>query len=126
MKTRIEIRDKSLRRKSRVTFKIRNSTIKPVLYVFRSNKYIYAQIVDNSGKTLTGVTSKNVNSGSTEKSADSKTGAKVNISFETGRILAQKAKELKITDVVFNRTGYKYHGRVKALAEGARKGGLKF
>ncbi len=170
METKIERKDKSLRRKRRVTFKIRKNTTKPVLYVFRSNKHIYAQIVDNSGKTLLGVASNKIdplsvnledidlsslNSSSLENKAISvknkddkddkdkdlksdkekegkksnksdKLSGKIAISFVTGLVLAKKAKELNIEEVVFNRGAYKYHGRIKALAEGARKGGLKF
>jgi large subunit ribosomal protein L18 len=126
MKTKTVRKDKSLRRKDRVTFKVRNNTIKPVLYVFKSNKYIYAQVVDNSGRTLLGVTSKGIDPAKIEKKGEGKTGGKIDISFEAGMRLAQKAKEFNVVDVVFNRGSYKYHGRIKALADGARKGGLKF
>ncbi len=164
MKSKFEIRDKSLRRKRRVTFKIRKNTNKPVLYVFRSNKHIYAQIVDSEGKTILGVSSKNINmldlnidskdlksataiddkqekktadlskkdsgkSDSSKSDTSQKTlelKGKIPISFATGFALAKKALKLNINEVVFNRGSYKYHGRVKALAEGARKGGLKF
>ena len=127
MRTKLEIKNKTLRRKRRVTFKIRKNTTKPVIYVFRSNKHIYAQIVDNDGKTLLGVSSKNVDLKSIDLNDKELPGTgKIGVSFATGFILAQKAKQFNITEVVFNRGGYKYHGRVKALAEGARKGGLKF
>ena len=119
MKTRNELRDKSLRRKSRVAFKVSANRDRHILYVHRSNKYIYAQIVDVSGKTIVGVSSKNI-----EVPADAK--GKTDISFKTGKAIAEKAKAKKITEIVFNRGSYKYHGRVKALAQGAREGGLKF
>ncbi|MBM3706120.1 MAG: 50S ribosomal protein L18 [Actinobacteria bacterium] len=122
MRTRIEKKDKSLRRKERVTFKVRKNTGRHVLYVFRSNKYIYAQIVDSSGKTLLGVSSRSI---SGQSGPEDKKG-RINISFQTGKAIAQKAREMKITDVVFNRGSYKFHGRIKALAQGAREGGLKF
>lgn len=164
MKSKIERRNKSLRRKDRVTYKTRKSTGMPVLYVFRSNKYVYAQIVDFSGKTLLGVASSSISRDLEEIKADKTAGkddkvkpseteaqqgknndskpegkaketlkvgekdnkGKIGISFETGKILAQRAKALNIEKVVFNRGKYNYHGRIKALAEGARKGGLKF
>jgi len=119
MKSITEIKDKSLRRKSRVTFKISQNRNRYKLYVYRSNKHIYAQIVDNSGKTLLGVSSLKV-----EIPKGSK--GKIDISFNTGKALAEKAKSKKIKEIVFNRGCYKYHGRVKALAEGAKEGGLKF
>ncbi|MBN1298908.1 MAG: 50S ribosomal protein L18 [Actinobacteria bacterium] len=119
MKTRLIRKDKSLRRKRRVAYKIGYGSTRPRLFVFRSNKYIYAQILDNSGRTITGISSKVVEAASDVK-------GKTDISFKTGKALAQKAKEKNITEVVFNRGSYKYHGRVKALADGARDGGLKF
>ncbi len=119
MDTRNQRKDKSFKRKARVTFKVKQNLNKNILYVFRSNKFIYAQIVDGSGMTLLGISSKNV-----EMPADAK--GKIDASFITGKALAQKAIEKNITEVVFNRGSYKYHGRIKALAQGARDGGLKF
>jgi large subunit ribosomal protein L18 len=85
--------------------------------VFRSNRGIYAQIInDEIGQTLVGVN---------PKEAKLK-GKKIEISLELGKLIAQKALAKSINRVVFDRNGYKYHGRVKALAEGARQGGLKF
>ncbi|MBC8389494.1 MAG: 50S ribosomal protein L18 [Actinobacteria bacterium] len=120
MKTKIERKDKSFRRKSRVRYKIAMNRSLPVLCVYRSNRHIYGQIVDyNTGKTLMGISSKNADIGNNKK-------GKIDTSFKTGELLAKEAKKKNIDKVVFNRSSYKYHGRVKALAEGARKGGLKF
>jgi large subunit ribosomal protein L18 len=119
MKTITERKDKSLRRKSRVIFKISKNRNLYKLYVYRSNKHIYAQIVDNFGKTLLGVSSLNI-----KQPKDVK--GKIDISLSTGKALAEKAKSKKIKEVIFNRGCYKYHGRIKALAEGAKEGGLKF
>ena len=87
----------------------------PRLTVFRSLKYVYAQIIDD----VTGVTL------ASAKSVLSK-GTKSEEAFEAGKELAKKAVEKKIKEVVFDRNGYRYHGRVKSLADGAREGGLKF
>ena len=120
MKSKIERKDKSLRRKIRSRFKVRRDNNRLRLCIYRSNKHIYGQIVDDStGNTLLGVSSKNVESKDGDK-------GKIDISFRTGEILGKKAKKKNIGEIVFDRSGYKYHGRVKALAEGARKGGLKF
>lgn len=119
MDTRNQRKDKSFKRKARVTYKVRQNLNKNILYVFRSNKFIYAQIADSSGMTILGISSKSV-----EMPADAK--GKIDASFKTGKVLAQKAQEKNITEVVFNRGSYKYHGRIKALAQGARDGGLKF
>ena len=119
MKATTERKDKSFRRKARVSFKISNNFNRHKLYVHRSNKHIYAQLMDFAGNTIAGVSSSSIEVPQGAK-------GKIDISFQTGLALAQKAKDKKITEVVFNRGPYKYHGRVKALAEGARKGGLKF
>jgi large subunit ribosomal protein L18 len=106
------------RRKLRVRKDISGTQEKPRLSVFRSNKYIYAQIIDDvAGKTLASV------SGvvSSAKSKDNK----VKKAFELGKELAEKALANNVSTVVFDRNGYRYHGRVKSLADGAREGGLK-
>lgn len=93
------------------------TAVRPRLCVFRSNKYIYAQLIDDKQqKTIVGVLEK-------ELVKEDKT-TKVIRAQALGELLAKKAKEHKITAVVFDRGSYKYHGRVKAVAEGARKGGL--
>ncbi len=90
------------------------------LTVFRSNKYIYAQIIDDSkGKTIVMYSSKDLPKTKTGKSG-------IEIAMAVGEELAKKAKTKKIKKVIFDRGAYKYHGKVKALAEGARKGGLEF
>ncbi len=120
MKSKIEKRDKSLRRKIRGRSRIKMITSRIRLAVYRSNKYIYGQIVDDStGKTLMSISSKDLEEKNKGK-------GKIDISFKTGEALAGMAKKKKIDVIVFDRSGYKYHGRVKALADGARKGGLKF
>lgn len=112
---------KRMRRRKRVRAKIVGTADRPRLSVFRSNKYIYAQIIDDSkGKTLVAMGSKNLPK---EKIEGKK---QVEVAMIVGEELAKKAKDKKIKQVVFDRNGYKYHGKVKALAEGARKGGLVF
>lgn len=89
------------------------------LSVFRSNKYIYGQIIDDKvGKTLAAVSDKDLAKGTK--------GTRVEKARMVGKILAEKVSKKDIKEVVFDRGRYKYHGRVKALAEGAREGGLKF
>lgn len=104
------------KRKLRVRAGVTGTMEKPRLSVFRSNKYIYAQLIDDvEGKTL-------VSASSDTQGLDVK--PKRDAAFETGKSLAEKAKEKKIKTVVFDRNGYQYAGRVKSLAEGAREGGL--
>jgi len=94
---------------------------RPRLSVFRSNKNIYAQIIDDAqGVTLVAASSLESGEGAPEKGADKEAAAAV------GRLLAQRAKEKGVVDVVFDRGGYLYHGRVKALADAAREAGLNF
>lgn len=93
---------------------------KPRLNVFRSNKQIYAQIIDDkTGKTL-------CSASSLDKEIDIKNGSNVAAATEVGALVAKRALALNIEAVVFDRGGYLYHGRVKALAEAARAAGLKF
>lgn len=105
-------------RTRRVRARIFGTASRPRLAVFRSNRAIYAQLIDDAGqKTLLAARSAEVKEKSTKgKSAIAET---------VGELLAKKAKEKGIVAAVFDRRGYAYHGRVKALAEGARKGGLK-
>jgi large subunit ribosomal protein L18 len=106
------------RRKLRIRKKISGSTERPRLTVFRSNKQIYAQVVDDtSGRTLASATSLG------RGAAD---GGKRSLAQQVGEALAGVCIEKGITRVVFDRNGYMYHGRVKALADAARKGGLQF
>lgn len=99
------------------------STERPRLVVYRSLKYIYGQIVDDS-KEKTILTVSNLSKDI--KNDVSKAKSKIESSKMVGEYIAKKALEKKIKKVVFDRNGYKYHGRVKAFAEGARQGGLEF
>jgi large subunit ribosomal protein L18 len=109
-----------LQRKARVSGSVRGSTERPRLSVFRSVKHIYAQIVDDTtGKTLVAVNSD-------QKEPALKHGGNKAAATAIGKLLAGKALAQGITKVAFDRNGYKYHGRVKALADAAREGGLKF
>ncbi len=122
-------RKKRLKRHKKVRAKISGTGKIPRLCVFRSNKYIYAQLIDDkNNKILASARDSQVKAKKTEvkKEKDNKLSKKLSIAFETGKLIAQKAKDLKIEKVVFDRGGYKYHGRVKALADGARDKGLKF
>ena len=114
---------KSIRRqkiKFRVRNKISGTTQKPRLSVFRSNSDIYAQLIDDeTGKTLAAASSR-------EKDILAQKVTKVEKSKLVGAAIARKATELGLLDVTFDRSGYLYHGREKAVAEGAREGGLKF
>lgn len=110
---------KRTRRQTRIRAKISGSAQKPRLSVFRSNTGLFLQLIDdNDGKTLA--------SAGVLEVKKAKTGGKVSISFELGKLLAAKAVKAGIKQVVFDRGGYKYHGRVKAVADGAREGGLEF
>jgi large subunit ribosomal protein L18 len=115
-KEKVKKREKRKRRTRARTFGTKE---RPRLCVFRSLKHIYAQIVDDTeGKTLV--------SASDLELKEKKGMKKVEIAREVGKLIAKKALEKKIEKVSFDRSGYKYHGRVKALAEGAREGGLRF
>jgi large subunit ribosomal protein L18 len=114
--------EKRLRRHHRLRMQVRGTTERPRLTVFRSLNHIYAQIVDDaSGKTLVAVDSRSPDFQQRQKSGGNVAAAKV-----VGELLAQRATARGVTAVVFDRGGYQYHGRVKALAEAARAGGLKF
>ncbi len=104
----------------RIRKKIAGTAQKPRLSVFRSNTDIYAQIIDDvNGKTLVAASSK-------DKDIAAQSGTKVEKSKLVGAALARKAAELGLSQVLFDRSGYLYHGRVKAVADGAREGGLQF
>lgn len=112
-------KNREQKRKIRTRSKIKGTVKRPRLSVFRSNYYIYAQLInDEKGETMLGVTEKHL-----EKKAKEN---KINIAKQLGALLAKKALDKKIKIVVFDRGSYAYHGRVKALAEGAREGGLIF
>lgn len=104
--------------------RIKGTTKRPRLSIFRSNKSIYAQIIDDEkGRTLVAVNQKDLDK-KTKKQKNEKT--KTEKARMVGEILAKEALKKKIKAVVFDRGRYRYHGRVKVLAEGARKGGLSF
>lgn len=111
-------------RHNRVRSVVSGTSSRPRLSVFRANRHIYAQLIDdNSGKTLASASSMEV---SKSRGAGSGSARKTDLAGEVGKLLAKKAGEKKIASAVFDRGGFAYHGRVKALAEGAREGGLKF
>lgn len=120
---------KRAKRHLRIRKKIFGTDERPRLSVFRSKKQIYAQIIDDTeGHTLVACSSLSpeIRDKIREAKEKGEIKSKVDIAFLVGEVLAQKAREKGITKVCFDRGGYKYHGRVKALAEGARKGGLEF
>ncbi|MCX8532110.1 50S ribosomal protein L18 [Chryseobacterium luquanense] len=111
--------EKRIRIKRRVRGKISGSADLPRLSVYKSNKEIYAQLInDKDGKTLASASSR-------EKGVDAN-GTKSEVSAAVGKAIAAKALAAGIETIVFDRNGFVYHGRVKALADGAREGGLKF
>lgn len=111
--------EKRIRIKRRVRGKISGSYELPRLSVYKSNKEIYAQLIDDkNGTTLASASSR-------EKGVDAK-GTKTEVSAAVGKAIAAKAIAAGIESIVFDRNGFVYHGRVKALADGAREGGLKF
>jgi len=107
------------KRKMRIRARIFGTLKRPRLVVFRSNKHIYAQLIDDEqGHTLVW--------GSDFELKENKKMTKTESAFLVGKLLAQKAKIKKIRQVVFDRNGYRFHGRIKALASGAREAGLEF
>jgi large subunit ribosomal protein L18 len=112
--------NRRLRIKRRIRKVVSGTAVRPRMSVFRSNKEIYAQLIDdNSGKTI-------LTASSTEKAVVSAKGTKVEKATTVGKLIAEKASKAGITSVSFDRNGYLYHGRVKAVADGAREGGLNF
>ena len=108
-------------RRNKIKFSIRKkingSDIRPRVSLYKSNKSIYSQIIDDKkGNTLISCSSNEIK----------KKGINISISKEVGLALAKKAISVGIKNVIFDRSGYKYHGKVKSFAEGAREGGLKF
>ena len=102
--------------KTRIRGKVSGTAARPRMTVFRSNKQIYVQLVDDQeGKTLVSASSKGIEEGT-----------KTEIATKVGKAAAEKALAAGITEVVFDRNGYLFHGRVKSLADAAREGGLKF
>lgn len=105
----------------RIRKKISGTTTRPRLAVHFSNRHVYAQVIDDTkGMTLCAASTMDASVAAPSKQANKETAAKV------GTLIAERAKEKKITDVVFDRGGFIFHGKVKALADAAREGGLKF
>jgi large subunit ribosomal protein L18 len=112
------IKVRRLRIKKGIRKKLEGTSARPRLSVFKSNKAIYAQIIDDSkGHTILASSSRDL---------DKKGGVTLTISKTVGQKVAEKALASGIKDIVFDRNGYLYHGNIKALAEGAREGGLNF
>ncbi len=138
------------RRHKRIRMRIKGTSDIPRLCVFKSLKHIYAQLIDDEkGFVLTGTSDKEIkeqkivgkkqqtkivreqkklkgNEKEKIKEIKNPLSKKVFIAYEVGKLIAKKAQEKKVEKVVFDRGGYKYHGRIKSLADGAREGGLKF
>lgn len=123
---------KRLRRHKKIRIIMHGTKERPRLCVFRSLSHIYAQLIDDdTAKVLASASDKEVKIGKTvsstkEEGKDEKMSRKVSVAFETGKLIAKKAQAEKIETVVFDRRGTIFHGRIKALADGARDGGLKF
>jgi large subunit ribosomal protein L18 len=117
------VKDRTLRRKATVRRAVKHAAGgRARLSVFRSSKNIYAQVIDdNKGVTLAAASSLEKDMRGTLK-----TGANVDAAKAVGKLVAQRALEKGIKEVVFDRGGYRYHGRIKALADAAREGGIKF
>ena len=121
--TKSYTREARLRRHSRVREKVSGTKDQPRLCVFRSLQHIYAQVVDDAeGKTLVAASTLDAEIAKDTNKKKNKTGQAEMV----GTLLAKRAIDKKIKQVAFDRGGFKYHGRIKALAEAARKGGLKF
>ncbi len=109
--------EKRKHRKIRIKKKISGNELRPRLVVYRSNKYIYAQLIDDTqGRTLLASSSRTI--------AEA-TGSNIQSALLVGKDIAQQAQKKDIQQVVYDRNGYYYHGRIKAVADGAREGGLK-
>jgi large subunit ribosomal protein L18 len=112
--------DVRIRIHKRIRQRLSGTAERPRLAVFRSVKHIYVQLIDDrKGRTL-------VSASTNEKNAAAKSGGNIAGAKEIGKLIAERARAEGITSVVFDRGGYLYHGRVKALAEAARAGGLEF
>ena len=108
------------RKHLRVRKSVSGTTERPRLCVYRSNSHIYAQIIDDTtGTTLAAASS-------LDKDVKTENGGNIDAAKEVGKLIAARAQDKKITEVVFDRGGYVYHGRVAALAEAAREAGLQF
>lgn len=120
-------KDKKLRRKIRTRAKISRFSDRLRLVVFRSTKHIYGQVIDKKGNVLVAASEKDLkDSAKGRSSSGRKERSKTEKAYLTGQNLARKALKKKIKKVVFDRGGFRYHGRVKAFAQGAKKEGLEF
>ena len=112
-----------IKRHNRVTAKVQGSLKRPRVAVFKSNQYIYAQVIDDKvGKTLMSVSDYGGKKAKTKTKTKDK---KSEVAFKMGELLAEKMKKEGITEVVFDRGGFKFHGRIKSVADGLIKGGVK-
>ncbi len=115
----LEKQKKRINRHKRIKAKIKGTVEVPRFFVFRSNNHIYTQLIDDeNGKTIL--------SSSDFELKKSKTKEEKTIAYRIGKLTAEKALKNKIEKVIFDRGGFKYHGKIKAIAEGAREGGLQF
>jgi large subunit ribosomal protein L18 len=118
------IKNKKVYRRKRIKMRVRKTVIgtsdRPRMTIFRSNKQIYVQLIDDSNSQTI------VSASSREKAIEDSKMNKIEQAQKVGGLVAEKAKAAGVSNVVFDRNGYLYHGRVKSLAEAARKGGLKF
>lgn len=122
MQSKSEQKDGRLRRKRRIRKNINGTVARPRLSVYRSNKHIYAQLIDDvAGTTIASASTQDAEVRATLDGLDKSEAAK-----KVGEAVAKRAIEKGINQVVFDRNGYLYHGRVAAVAEGAREGGLDF
>ncbi len=129
MKLLKKIIQRKEKRKKRTRAKISGNIFRPRLSVFRSNKHIYGQLIDDEkGVTLVSASDVEIKNSLIRKDSSPRKGklSRMEIAFEVGSLLANRAKKKKIRRVVFDKGCYKFHGRVAALADGARKGGLDF
>lgn len=118
----LEKKEKKQRRHKRIKAKIFGTVKRPRLFVFRTPKHIYAQLIDDEkGKTLLALSDLKM-----KKKEIKDKSAKVGLAYQLGQLIAKEAIKKKINQVVFDRGGSKYHGRIKAVADGAREAGLKF
>lgn len=114
----------------KIRAKVKGTSESPRMAVFRSNAHIYVQLInDETGKTLLSASDKEIKKAalkSSDKDGKNNIGRRISMAKEVGFLAAEKAKKMKIDKVVFDRGGFKYHGRIKSVADGAREGGLKF
>jgi len=124
MKQKATIEAKRHIRQTRVRMRLSGTAARPRLNVFRSLRGIYVQLIDDAkGKTLLSLHSKTADLAGFDTEGRA---GKLAVAYALGQAIAKKAKDMNITSVVFDRAGYRYHGRVQAVAEGARAGGLEF